>query len=84
MTHVLKITDTYYSQILDGNKTFEVRYNDRGYQKGDLIEFKTEDSHGFRRDGRWKIIYVHSGLGMENMFVVLGIKRIDKSTQESV
>lgn len=76
--HQLKIEDIYFDQINDGAKQFEVRYNDRGYQNGDHIEFL--DTIGSKRynSGLWEIIYVHSGLGMKEMFVVLGIMRIDK------
>lgn len=75
--HKLKIEDVYYDQIIDGAKKFEVRYNDRGYQNGDHVKFFERDG-SFERNGLWEIIYVHSGLGMKEMFVVLGIARIDK------
>lgn len=76
--HKLKIEDVYFEQIKYGAKKFEVRYNDRGYQNGDHIEFL--ETCGTKRydSGLWEIIYVHSGLGMQPMFVVLGIMRIDK------
>ena len=76
--HELKIEDIYFSQILDGVKKFEVRYNDRGYQNGDHIKFL--DTHGDMRalSGLWEIIYIHSGLGMKENFVILGIVRVDK------
>lgn len=75
--HKLKIDDFYYDQIIGGDKNFEVRYNDRGYQKDDHIQFLEEDG-AFGREGLWKINYVHSGLGLKEMFVVLAIERIDK------
>lgn len=37
--HELKIKEKYYKAIIDGNKTFELRKNDRDYQVGDLIKF---------------------------------------------
>ena len=40
--HKLKIKEEYYKAIVDGNKTFELRKNDRDYQVGDLIQF-TDD-----------------------------------------
>lgn len=74
MIHQIKIEDSYFAQILALEKKFEVRYNDRGYQKGDILVFC--DQYGIERfnSGMWKIIYVHSGLGMKDMFVVLGIE----------
>ena len=35
----LKITEPFADAVLDGRKTFEVRYNDRFFQVGDLIRF---------------------------------------------
>lgn len=40
--HELKIKEEYYRAIIDGNKTFELRKNDRDYQEGDLIQFKDD------------------------------------------
>lgn len=39
MNHDLKIDDVYLKQKLDGDKLFEIRYNDRGYQKGDTVTY---------------------------------------------
>ena len=38
MHHDLKIEEPYYQAIIEGKKTFEVRYNDRGYNAGDSVE----------------------------------------------
>src|SRR5690606_9869902 len=37
--HHLKILDQYYEDIESGLKTFEVRFNDRNYEVGDIIQF---------------------------------------------
>ena len=37
--HELKIKHEYLIDVALGNKTFELRYNDRDYQVGDLIRF---------------------------------------------
>ena len=34
--HYLKLNIDFCDDVLSGNKNFEVRYNDRGYQTGDL------------------------------------------------
>lgn len=36
-THVLKIREPYFSDILNGLKTFEIRKNDRNYKVGDRL-----------------------------------------------
>lgn len=35
--HQLKIHLTHYERVKEGTKTFEVRFNDRQYQKGDQV-----------------------------------------------
>ena len=39
MKHELKILKQFADEIIIGNKNFEIRKNDRGYQKGDFIDF---------------------------------------------
>lgn len=70
--HKLKIEDTHFANIMLGRKKFEVRYNDRNYQLGDLIEFI--HTNGCDRAGEtFEIIFVQSGYGLQNEFVILGI-----------
>ena len=81
MIHKIKIWFHYADDVLSGKKNFEVRYDDRGYNVGDLIEFRVID-HFEGNDisdhelnfKRYKITYIHSGLGLKTGFVVLGIK----------
>jgi ASC-1-like (ASCH) protein len=47
--HELKTTDVYWDAVNCGEKTFEVRRNDRGFQKGDLLHLirsKSEEPSG--------------------------------------
>lgn len=37
MTHKLKCWPEYYSKIVSGEKTFEVRRDDRGFKVGDAL-----------------------------------------------
>lgn len=39
MNHDLKIDDMYLKAKLAGDKLFEIRVNDRGYQKGDTVTY---------------------------------------------
>ncbi len=39
MLHQIKIQEQYYNKIIEGQKTFEVRKNDRDYKINDLIQF---------------------------------------------
>ena len=37
MEHYIKIRQSFADAVYSGEKTFEVRKNDRGYQKGDTF-----------------------------------------------
>lgn len=80
MIHKLKILEQYADAILEGRKNFEVRLNDRGYNAGDRVVFKViddyniADAHHDLCKKSFVITYVHSGLGMQNDYVVFGIK----------
>jgi len=39
MRHDLKIEQRYLINVLQGKKTFEIRFNDRDFQVGDKIKF---------------------------------------------
>ena len=74
MKHELKIEQHYLEALVSGEKTFEVRLNDRGYQKGDVLQFR-----GYNAKNEWttfetEITYVHSGLGLVWNYVVLAVK----------
>nr|DAT62222.1 MAG TPA: protein of unknown function (DUF3850) [Caudoviricetes sp.] len=82
MKHKLKILKQFADEIKQGNKYFEVRKNDRAYQKGDVIQFKAIEKHGDMEievehpinHVLYEITYVLSGWGIEKGYVVLGIK----------
>jgi hypothetical protein len=38
--HVLKTMTPWFQRVLDGTKTYEVRFNDRGFQKGDGVKLR--------------------------------------------
>lgn len=83
-THRIKVLDEFADDILSGNKPFEVRENDRGYQKGDHVIFEVVSKRPFKMcaghtlNGReYEITYVLSGWGMKNGYVAFGIRHID-------
>ena len=75
MEHKIKIETKYLLRILDKQKTFEVRLNDRDYQTGDILHFEEvrEDTMCKNNSERRRITYVHSGIGMKDEYVVLGL-----------
>ncbi len=87
MTHEIKIRKTFVHPILTGEKSFEIRKNDRGYQKGDRIRFKVVDAPIFEseedrlqrmaiEERTYIITYVLNGWGLEQDFVAFGIKEV--------
>ena len=46
MNHDIKILMNHYQRVKEGTKTFEIRKNDRYYQKGDtVVMFPILESH---------------------------------------
>ena len=43
MTHELKIQKQWADAKLAGEKPFEIRKNDRGFQKGDIVRYRVVD-----------------------------------------
>ena len=85
MIHELKIFSSFVRPILDGSKTFEIRENDRGFQKGDRVQFKVNYDDWTRRNSStvhefenkvFEITYVINGFGLKNGFVVFGISEV--------
>lgn len=80
MTHEIKIQKEFAQAVYLGEKTFEVRDNDRGYQKGDLVKFQVMDGWFERpthplNDMTFEITYVlGSFIGLAPNYVAFGIK----------
>lgn len=81
MIHTLKIMESFADAIVTGDKTFEVRENDRGFQRGDIVHFVPlynvdgcKMIHHPIRDIEYEITYVLNGWGIKEGYVVFGIK----------
>ena len=74
--HRLKIETNYLNNLISGTKKVEIRFNDRDYQKGDVLEFcdysKLNPEYHF-----FQITHIHSGLGMERNYVCLSVQKTD-------
>jgi len=89
--HILKTRDVYWDAVERGEKTFEVRRDDRGFQKGDVVvlrrmhenasgvwvETRSGQFNSFPHELRRKISYILTGgqWGIEPGYVVLGITK---------
>ena len=79
-THEIKLSREFQDAVLCGEKSFEVRYNDRGYQKGDLVKFHVTDRRNIVEplDSKvYEITYVLSGWHIEQDYVVFGIREVE-------
>ena len=77
MTHELKIRPQFFDKVISGEKTFEIRKNDRNFIVGDRIILKEYDKEtGFTgRNAVFEITYVMTDTEfVKKGFAVLGIK----------
>ena len=78
--HKLKLREELWDAVMSGDKCFEVRDNDRGFQSGDTVTFVKVDQSGIvipHNQCVFEITYVLSGWGIKEGYVVFGIKRKD-------
>lgn len=80
--HVLKCWEHYWNAIERGDKNFEVRLNDRGFQRGDVLILRCTSPNGelLRLDElRRRVTYVLYGgqFGIIPGYVVMGLKPVD-------
>lgn len=83
--HVLKLHKEFADAVLNGEKPFEVRYNDRGYQKGDYVKFQVMDGY-FKEEHPlnecvFEITYVLYGWGVKEDYVVFGIREVGNNNE---
>jgi hypothetical protein len=91
-THELKAYPAFFTPKIEGDMPFDVRYNDRGYQKGDIIHYREWDPnllHGRDANGtalrgdytgrecRKLITYVMT-YGLSPNYVGLGLQDVEK------
>lgn len=51
--HALKVWPEYFNQIATGQKTFEIRFNDRRFQPGDMLMLEEWSPTTADYTGRW-------------------------------
>lgn len=84
--HILKIKEEYYMGVIAGEKTFELRKNDRDYKDGDLIHFVDVNGYdfGYYKDNVFRIAYILKNVeeyGLDKDYCILGIKRLTEYYQ---
>ena len=80
MLHTLKTSMPYFEAVKSGDKNFEVRRDDRGFQKGDILELICIDAAGMVVGNmppicrRVKWILTGGQFGIEAGYVVLALE----------
>lgn len=85
MIHKIKLIKDFIEPVVKGDKNFEIRLNDRGYQKGDFVKFIPVDKNGNEIQktfmnkyedeiikSTYEITYVLNGWGLQDGYVVFG------------
>lgn len=79
MIHALKIFPEYFNKVISGEKTFEIRKNDRNFLVGDYIALNefTRESGYTGRSALYRITYIAKDrvpVALPEGCVVLGIQ----------
>lgn len=87
--HILKLNERFALEILRGHKRFEVRFNDRCFQRGDEVQFRIVDDNGKPykenlpfsmieelEDKIFRITFVVTGYGLENGYCAFGFEEV--------
>ena len=72
--HELKILPEYFEAVASGNKRFEIRKNDRNYQKGDILRLNEYQDGQYTGDVHVAEITYITAYAQQEDYVVLGIK----------
>ena len=77
MVHQLKCASNYFADVVSGNKTFEIRKNDRNFHIGDYVALNELANNGVET-GRSALFHVHYILDdpayCKEGYVILGIE----------
>lgn len=82
MTHSLKIWSQFYDAIVRGDKTYELRKNDRGYKKDDVLhlrEWRHKDQQYTGREMNVRVSWITYGpsFGIITGYCCMAIKEVE-------
>lgn len=74
--HQIRLASSYYDDVLEGRKTFELRKNDRGYGVGHILELmEFAEGRNTGRVIRAEVVYMlEDYAGLEDGYCILGIR----------
>lgn len=79
MTHELKTIQPFFNEVLNGDKTFEIRKFDRNYRVGDFLKLREYNQKTKTYEPNWhyvQITYILSDAkeyGLMDGYCILGI-----------
>lgn len=76
--HQIRLAKTYFDDVANGIKTFELRKNDRGYKKGDILEMmEFADGKNTGRTVKVLVTYIlEDYTGIEDGYCIMATKII--------
>ena len=80
IVHELKILPVFFDSVAEGEKTFELRRNDRGFLVGDYLKLREwSELPGYSgRELLVKVTYMTVDfVGLEDGYCILGIRRAE-------
>lgn len=79
--HDIKIKPNFLADIVSGVKTFEIRKNDRGYKKGDILNLQEYENGEYTgNELKVKVTYIPDFYLPDN-YVVMGIELIEEEAE---
>ena len=79
--HELKILPQYFQAVWSGIKTFELRKDDRDYQRGDILVLREWDGENYTGSAICvKVTYILQNAekyGLKDGYVIMGIRHLE-------
>lgn len=75
--HELKVWPEFFHRLWTGEKTFELRKDDRGFKAGDALWLREWEPKGQFYTGHWiraDVTYLCSGMGLERDYVCMALR----------
>ena len=81
-THELKIWPDFFSPIVTGEKTFELRKDDRGFKAGDVLWLREWGKGEYTgREIKKRVTYLLGGFGLEREYVCMALGELPSNVK---